>query len=238
MELLGKLSLWIHIAAGVSTLIAGPFALYYQSHSSRHRIAGRIFFTGMSIVVITSILGFLKYPDQVFFQFLLALSFLVGYNILRGVRAIQFMKGGTPKNFDKILAWTILLAGVAMLNMAVWYLGQARSLALPILFTAFGLATITDSWNHIRLMGVQDLDKRWWFHLHVRSMFGAFIASTTAFTVNAVDFLPWYIQWFGPTILLTPLQIYLLGLRKLTKSYLGSPFEKKVAQPQEAFEQG
>ena len=40
-------------------------------------------------------------------------------------------------------------------------------------------------------------------------MIGAFIASTTAFTVNiGGDYLPWYLQWFGPTIALLPLQFY------------------------------
>jgi hypothetical protein len=47
-----------------------------------------------------------------------------------------------------------------------------------------------------------------WYKLHVATMLGAFTASTTAFTVNAAHFLPWYIQWFGPTLALLPLQFY------------------------------
>jgi len=47
-----------------------------------------------------------------------------------------------------------------------------------------------------------------WMSLHTRTMLGAFTASTTAFTVNAAHFLPWWAQWFGPTLLILPLQIY------------------------------
>jgi hypothetical protein len=48
--------------------------------------------------------------------------------------------------------------------------------------------------------------------LHLSTMLGAFTASTTAFTVNvAPEFMPWWAQWFGPTMMLLPLQFYFGG---------------------------
>ena len=37
MEFLGKASLFIHILAGVSTLIAGPIALFYNKQNKKHK---------------------------------------------------------------------------------------------------------------------------------------------------------------------------------------------------------
>ena len=109
MEVLGNVSLWIHIAAGIITLIAGPIALFYNKNNEKHKLVGKIFFYAMVIVVITSVTGFIKRPTVVFFQFLLGISFLVSYHIIRGIRGIRFMKGNlTPSSFDRNWAWMAL----------------------------------------------------------------------------------------------------------------------------------
>lgn len=228
MEFLGKLSLWIHIITGVVTLIAGPIALYYNKNNRLHKLAGKVFFYAMCIVVATSILAFFKRPTVIFFQFLLGIGILVGYHTIRGVRAILFMKGvKTPTSFDTQWGWMAIASGLAMMGAAVYYYLQGVNIAFPILFGVFGLGSFVDGRYYVRLLNVENLDKRFWFQLHLNSMFGAFVASTTAFAVNAADFAPWYIQWFAPTIIMIPLQIHLMRQRKVTKKDLGSPFEPK-----------
>ena len=210
MEFLGKLSLTVHIFAGIISLVAGPVAIFYNFNDVRkHRIAGKIFFYAMLAICLTAVSGYLKRPDQVFFQFLLGIAVFVLASVLRGVRAMQMMQGAPVRRFD--FGYTIVLGafGLWMSGMAVWHLQTGTALPFPVLFAVFGLGALADSgqnWRYFSRPGrVRRLD---WYRLHAGSMLGAFTASTTAFTVNAAHFLPWYFQWFGPALVLLPLQVY------------------------------
>lgn len=232
MELLGKISLLIHIVAGVSTLISGPIAIFYNfKDPKKHRMAGKLFFYAMMIVVVSSIIGFLKRPEVVFFQFLFGLSMLVLCGILRGVRSIFIMKGAPVSRFDWF--YTVLLAftGIAMIIMSARHFALGTMIALPILFGVFGFTTLLDVKLNYRVFSKpQLLDKIDWMKLHTQTMLGAFIASTTAFTVNAAHFLPWWAQWFGPTMLLLPLQFYFARKLQGMKRVSSRPSEELRAE--------
>ena len=209
-ELIGKISLYIHVIAGVSTLVTGPLAIFYNfENPKKHRLAGKIFFYAMLVVAISSAGGFLKHPGQPFFQLLLGIAVLVLAGIFRGVRSISLMKGGRVSSFD--FAYTLMLGlnGAYMLDMSLRHFLAGTMIAIPVLFAVFGAMCLSDTatnWKVFRApAALQRLD---WLDLHKSTMLGAFTASTTAFTVNAAHFLPWYLQWFGPTLLLLPLQVY------------------------------
>lgn len=210
LELLGKISLYVHIIAGVSTLITGPIAIFYNfKDPKKHRIVGKTFFYAMLIVAVSAILGFFKHPEKTFFQFLLGIALLVLAGIFRGVRSIFLMKGGAVSAFD--FAYTALLGlnGLFMLGMSAWHFQAGTVIAFPILFGVFGLMSLIDTrvnWRVFRNPAA--LHRFEWMRLHSSTMIGAFTASTTAFTVQTAHFLPWYLQWFGPTMLLLPFQIY------------------------------
>ncbi|MCB9315128.1 MAG: hypothetical protein H6569_03220 [Lewinellaceae bacterium] len=210
MELLGILSLFIHVTAGVLSLVAGPVAIFYNfKDARRHRLAGKVFFYAMLIICVTAFFGYLKRPDQLFFQFLLGLSGIVLAGVLRGVRAIRIMQGDRIRHMD--FGYTILLGllGLWMLWMAGRQFFVGTMIAIPILFFVFGMSALVDTRSNFRAFsGAVQMQRLDWYRLHVGTMLGAFTASTTAFTVNAAHFLPWYLQWFGPTLLLVPLQIY------------------------------
>lgn len=213
LELLSNINLYTHIIAGGVTLLAGPIAIYYNMREVRkHRVVGKIFYYAMLVVSISAIIAFFKRPDQVFFQFLLGIAILVLAGIFRGIRSIFLMKGGKVLPFD--WAYTVLLAlnGVFMLSMSAYHFQKGSMIAFPILFGVFGLSSATDTYKNWRAFSrpeaMHALD---WLHMHLLTMLGGFIASTTAFTVNAAHFLPWWAQWFGPTILLVPLQFYFGG---------------------------
>jgi len=210
LEFLSKLSYYIHIVAGASTLVTGPIAIFYNFRDPRkHRIVGKAFYYAMLIVAISAIIGFFKRPDQVFFQFLLGIALLVLAGIFRGVRSIFLMKGGQVKPFD--WGYTVLLGlnAVFMLSMSVWHFAAGTMIAFPILFGVFGTMCASDTWvNWKSFSNPAALHPLDWMQLHLGTMLGAFTASTTAFTVNSAHFLPWWAQWFGPTLLLVPLQFY------------------------------
>lgn len=210
MELLGKIMLIIHIIAGVSTLITGPIAIFYNfKDPKKHRIVGKAFFYAMLIVGFSSIGGYLKRPDSAFMQFLMGIAIIVLTGIFRGVRAIFIMKGGPVLRFDFIYTAVLGLGGIWMAGMSIWHFQQGTMIAIPILFAVFAVMALTDTRQNIIVFRRPALYQRLdWMRLHASTMLGAFTASTTAFTVNAAHFLPWWAQWFGPTLLLLPVQIY------------------------------
>jgi Predicted membrane protein (DUF2306). len=207
---LSHLLLLTHIAAGTVTLVAGPIAIFYNFRDLRkHRFVGKVFFYAMLVVAISAIISFFKRPEAVFYQFLLGISLLVLAGICRGVRSVFLMKGARVTGFD--WAYTVLLGlnAVYMLSMAVLLSAKGAMIAFPVLFGVFGVMSASDTWMNWKVFrrpeSLQRLD---WMRLHLGTMLGAFTASTTAFTVNAASFLPWWAQWFGPTLLLLPLQFY------------------------------
>ncbi len=209
MATLSNLSIIIHITAGVLTLLTGPIAIFTNNRNTRlHRIVGKTFFIAMNIVCISAIIGFFKHPNQGFYQFLLGISVLVYAAILRGVRAIQMMKGGTIKTFDFMYSAILGCFAVWMLGMSLYNFKQGI-IPFAILFFIFGLGAADDTFKNFKIYSKPEkLTKTEWLWTHVHSMLGAFMASTTAFTVNTAHYLPWYIQWFGPTLILLPLQFY------------------------------
>ncbi len=210
MEIAGKISLIVHILAGLTTLLAGPLAIFYRfNDTQKHRRAGKIFFYAMAIVCLTAIGGYLKYPGQPFFQFLLGVAAIVFGGVMRGVRAMQIMQGSTVRPLDFVYTALVGVFGVWMVAMAIWHFSNGSPSFFPVLFAIFGLMGLSGARLNYRYFSrpavVHPLD---WYQLHVGSMLGAFTASTTAFTVNSAHFLPWYLQWFGPALVLLPLQIY------------------------------
>ncbi len=224
MELFNKIVLIIHVIAGASTLITGPIAIFYNFKNPQiHRIVGKTFFYAMLVVCFFSINGWVKNPHSAFMQFLIGIAIIVLTGIFRGVRAIFIMKGGKVIPFDFLYTAVLGLGGVWMAGMSVWHFQQGTMIAIPILFAVFGSMALNDTRKNISLFRrpaqYHPLD---WMRLHSSTMLGAFTASTTAFTVNAAHFLPWWAQWFGPTMLLLPLQFYfgrkLLGMAKKAKT--------------------
>jgi hypothetical protein len=223
LSTLGQFSVILHVIAGFTTLIAGPIAIFAnRRHVRLHRIAGMSFFWAMNWVCISAIMGYFRHPNQIFYAFLLGIAILVYAGILRGVRAIQLMKGGQVSKLDFIWIGALAICSVWMLGKGV-QAGMAweKSGMFAILFGVFGIGALSDTVRNIKYFTKPELvEKGEWLRLHVSTMLGAFIASTTAFTVNTAHYLPWYIQWFGPTLLLLPLQIYWRRKLKMKKPVL------------------
>ncbi len=221
MATLINLHLILHVLAGILTLITGPIAIFANNKRTRlHIISGKIFFFAMNYVCISGIIGYFRHSEKVFYVFLLGISILVYANILRGVRAIQIMKGSSVKPFDFVYTTILGLFAIWMLGMAGYnYILDPSQIAIPILFGVFGIGSLISVKENLqKFLHPENVSKIEWLHLHVSTMLGAFTASTTAFTVNTAHFLPWYIQWFGPTFIIFPLQFYwkrqLLGRQK------------------------
>lgn len=210
-----------HIVAGSITLVTGPFAIFYNFRDlHKHRLVSKVFFWTMPVVAVSAIISYFKHPGEVFYQFLLGISLMVLAGISRGVRSIFLMKGAKVNGFDWAYTGLLGLNAVFMLGMAAWLLGKDATIPFPILFGVFSTMSATDTWTNWKVLhrpeSLQRLD---WVRLHLGTMLGAFTASTTAFTVNAASFLPWWTQWFGPTASLVPLQFYFGGkIRRMKRA--------------------
>ena len=201
---------FLHIAAGTITLIAGPLAIYFNQNAALHRRFGKVFFFAMLYVCISAIFGYLRAPS-IFFTFLLGISCMVLSSILPAVRCIALMKGKPLKKTDQLMGIVALLCGVLMIAKGASGMFDSQVSEVSILFLVFGLLTFALGVGSYRAFSskekIHSLD---WLLLHVRLMMTAFIASTTAFAVNAkfLQTLPWFILWFAPTVIIVPLQIY------------------------------
>lgn len=119
------------------------------------------------------------------------------------------MKGSQVSRLDWGYTALLALNAVYMLGMSVWHGINGDNVIFPILFGVFGLNSSMDvRLNWKTFSKPEQMSSLNWMRMHSMTMLGAFIASTTAFTVNAAHFLPWWAQWFGPTLLLVPVQIY------------------------------
>ena len=210
MELIAAITLYLHIIAGAVTLLTGPVAIFYNfKDPKKHRLVGKVFYYAMLFVVVSAIAGFFKDPGALFRQFLLGISLLVLAGILKGVRAIFLMKGGQVLKLDWAYTMMLAVSGIWMMGTSIWNYTSGGHVAFSILFAVFGIGSMVDVRQNYRVFSRPDLlDRLDWMNLHSSAMIGAFIASTTAFTVNAAPFLPWWAQWFGPTLLLVPVQVY------------------------------
>ena len=208
MEFLGQLNIIIHVIAGTGMLLTAPIAFLINTKSIKyHRIAGKIFNYCMAIVGITSFIGFLKSPSSIFRQFLVAIAILTAYNVIKGVRAIQIMKGSKIKRFDFINLYVLTFAGFFLVGAAA-YSYFNFNISITIIFAVFGIACLAEFPRQWKRLSTPLTDKKEWFRIHIGAMMGAFIASMTAFTVNAVPWLPDLVKWFGPTVVLVPLIIF------------------------------
>ena len=209
MENFGQLNILIHVIAGGGMLLFAPAAfLINVKNIQRHRLAGKIFNYCMAIVGITTLIGVLKDPTNLFRQFLMAILIFTVYNVVKGVRSIQIMKGSEVKKIDYINIGLLGMAGVFLIGAAGWLYFKNNGLTGPILFGVFGLLSLFEIRPALKLLKTGKDDKNELFRQHIGAMMGAFIASTTAFTVNAFHSLPVLIQWFGPAIILSPLVVY------------------------------
>ncbi len=222
MDNIWNINLILHIAAGTLTLLLGPVAIYTnQQYLQVHRPVGKVFYYAMIFVCASAAFSFARHPNHIFAQFLLGIAVFVWAGLMRGVRALQLMKRAPVVPWDYVYTGLLALGGLAMVGRSIWLWSMGASIAFPILFMVFGAAALWDVRSNLQFFRqAEQMHRLDWLRVHVLSMVGAFIASTTAFTVNAAPFLPWYLQWFGPTLILTPVQIYFGRRIRLQKTRL------------------
>jgi hypothetical protein len=206
----------LHIAAGVVSLLSGLIAMVADKKSSGHKISGKIYIGGMSLVFITGVA--LAYLSTNHFLFMVA--FFSYQLVLTGWRSLfvgkRYKRKLKPKPVD--IALTVV---PGMINISLVFLG-IKSLMNGNTFgwvaITFGSIGILMAVNHLRKFyrpqeGYNKLTD------HLTGMGASYIAAFTAFFVtNHPSWIPSIITWLLPTAIGTILiSIYVRKYKTVVK---------------------
>ncbi|MEQ9186692.1 MAG: hypothetical protein RLP15_03095 [Cryomorphaceae bacterium] len=189
----------VHILAGATALFSGILALGLFKQSKRHRLFGKFFFNAMIVVFFTAVV----LAGVQGLNFLLCIAFLSFYSAYRGVRAMLILKGSHAKWYDQLAGSSVVLCGAYLVLIAISAYSEGEGDA-AIIFGAFGILSIYLALSSMREYVNIPTGAVRWFRIHKSSMGGALIATMTAFTVTALQFLPDLVAWLGPTIVFSP----------------------------------
>ena len=172
----------------------------------------------------------------IWIPFLLMLSIFSFYNVLIGVRALRFYRGGRPNAIDNAVHAVAILFAAALFGYGIY--GYATSpqnfvWVLSLVFGALGMFGITKNFRMIR----KPHDRATWMRFHISGMLSGYIAAVTAFSATSPDFLPGLVQWLWPTVLFTPViawhqrRVFKLSLATVLSALILLPTTLQAAQP-------
>jgi uncharacterized membrane protein len=204
-----------HIAGGTLSLISGILPMVVTKGNNIHRLFGKIFFFGMTVVFLTGFtVSIIKN-----IPFLLLISIFSYYLVANGYRSLYLKKlhrGQKPTVVDWLLN---IVSGIFMVGMVVFgsYLIIKGAVQMGIVSLVFGIIGIRGVITTIRNFIKQPTSKTIWIEGHIGGMVGGYIASVTAFlVVNNEHYigLPMVVAWLLPTVMLVPLIVYWIGRYK------------------------
>lgn len=196
LNLIYKVILYIHIAAGSIALLAGFVPFFTPKGNKLHKRAGKVFYWAMMIISFTAVVISL-YKNIPFLLAIAVFSFYMNYT---GYRVLKYKKGKF-KWFD----WIPLVISIA----AVLYMLTS----MKIVLTVFGALLAFFILQDIRKQFKNDEDKKQIAKEkiidHLGRMSGTYIGTFTAFAVVNVRFVqPGWIVWLLPTVIGVPIIIY------------------------------
>ncbi len=204
MFFLFNVLLFFHVLSGLIGLIIGSIVLLRKKGDAIHKKTGTIFFYSMLIAGASSLILAIIHPN--YFLFIVGVFTL--YMLLTGTRYLRFKKNNVkPNKTDWLITLLMLLTAVTFIVLGIIQLLHKNDFG--IVFIVFGLLSArllySDYLNYIGKFK----EKNYWLMAHIQRLVGAYIASFTAFLVVNSNYLPKFIPswlvWIFPAIILTPL---------------------------------
>ncbi|MCE2995440.1 MAG: hypothetical protein ACK5RG_01740 [Cyclobacteriaceae bacterium] len=191
--------LWMHIAGGTIALVSGLIAMFATKGGKTHRLAGKIYFAGMTAVFVGALFTAIGHRKD----FLLMVAFFSYYMTVRGYRILYLKKlnlGQKPQLMDWIISSLSGVFIISLLGWGIWALMQGVGMGIAgIMFALIGSSfLIADARNFIQ----PPKEKMHWWYSHISSMGGSYISAVTAFVVVNIQ-LPQHnwILWILPGII-------------------------------------
>jgi len=208
MEKALQIILGIHIAAGTISLIVAPIAMIVKKGGKQHRLWGKVYFAGMTVVVITAIIISLYKT----IPFLLMIAVFGYYFIVSGYRSLYLKKlhAGQKAN---IIDWSItLFASLFNMGLIIWgivhmiseKISSFTSVSFSVIAIVLGMLGMTFVIGNIKNFFKAPSDKNHWFFNHMVGMLAGYLVTLGAFSAVNFYFLPKIIRWLWPVILGVP----------------------------------
>ena len=185
MKTLLLILLITHISAGFTALIVGLIPMLLTKGNRLHKRAGLIFVYCMMIVAATALLLCALQPFKMMRLFLTGIAVFSFYLTMTGWRATKQKTTG-PALADKALTFVTLAVSLSMIGFGIYLLVLNGPLFLPVVFTFFGVLTLTFAARDVQFMH-HPTQKMHWFFQHFTRMGGAYIASFTAALVTNIN---------------------------------------------------
>ena len=219
MQLFLKIMLILHIIGGFTALFVAPIALVVKKGGKQHRRWGKVYFWGMTLVIITAI--FISVLKNI--PFLLMVSFFSYHSIVNGYRSIyhkKLHKTKKPAALDWFIQSVAAVFNVALLAWGIYVITSSKA-SVGYIATVFGVIGITSTITGIKGLLRPPKKHYAWFLNHMGGMIGGYIATVTAFSAVNFGFMPALYRWLWPTILGVPLLL-------MWQRYYSRKFEGKL----------
>ena len=210
---IGSISLLVHITSGTIALIVAILAIVLKKGTIFHRRLGRAYICAMSLVFISALhLSFIAVPIN---WFLFGIAIFSYYLAFTGFRAGKERKN-LPSTIDWIATCVMLFSTVFMLVLGVQLLWNQNNLGVVlIIFGAVGGLLSVQDIMQFRKGKIQGKER---ILRHLTRILASFIAVVTAvLVVNGAKLaIPELVNWLAPSVIITPLIIY------MARSYMGT----------------
>ena len=188
--------LMIHIVGGTTALTSGLVAMFTLKGSKLHRLAGKIYFWGMTAVFVGAVIVALGHDKP----FLLMVGFFSYYMTVRGYRVLSLKQLSKPALLDWFIMSVSGIFLLALLSWGIYSLINGFSMGIVALtFSGIGLSFLfIDVRNFIR----PPKEKMHWWFTHIGSMGGSYISAVTAFIVVNIQFQQFnWVLWILPAMI-------------------------------------
>jgi hypothetical protein len=208
MELFIKISLIIHITAGMISLLSGLLAIFFRNKVKIHKKFGMVYFYGMTVVFITAVY-ISVYRHNIF---LFCVAFFTYYSCLTAYRALKLKRlhiDQKPTRWDWAIEIFFGSMHVGFVIFAVFIFIKGN-IAFGIISGVFGILGLRGNQDTVRRLRGKLEYRNYWLLAHIGGMLGSYIGAVTAFFVNnnaRFIHLPDLAAWLGPAALIVPLII-------------------------------
>jgi uncharacterized membrane protein len=182
--------IYIHATFGGFALLTGGIALIVKKGGKLHKKSGKVFYYTLLISAFLS-LAVAVMPKH-HSPFLFSIGVFSCYFIVGGYRSLRFKQAKFDLKWDKIISYTIIITGIAMILYPVLLHGK-----LNMVLLVFGLVGLLFGMQDLRAYKDSATLQKKWLKMHLGKMIGGYIASVTAFFVVS-QILPGIWNWFVP----------------------------------------
>ncbi len=204
MNNLATVLLILHIASGTISLLAGTLTMLRRKGGPAHRLTGRIFSYGMLSTGFSALALAILRPNN----FLLIIGIFTLYMAGTGHRYIRLRDTTKqPQFFDWMLSAAMAITALVFVLSGIYLIIKGSLFGIIyIVFGSIGGLFARADWVNFRGKAAEI---NYWQTAHLQRMTGAFIAALTAFLVVNYHlfpvFIPPWVFWILPTLVLTPI---------------------------------